>query len=86
MLVLTQGNIPRFPWEPSTTMLTNRLSGTTEASVSYRGEPDHSGRLDAVVPRLARGERVAQSSLVTASPKGSGLLTRPQLERYMFLT
>jgi hypothetical protein len=29
MLVL-DGNIPRFPWEPSTTMLTNRLGSTTE--------------------------------------------------------
>jgi hypothetical protein len=29
-LVLT-GNIPRFPWKPSTTMLTYRLTGTTEA-------------------------------------------------------
>ena len=35
MLVL-DGNIPRFPWEPSTTMLTYRLGGTTEVSVSYR--------------------------------------------------
>jgi len=35
MLVL-KGNIPRFPWEPSTTTLTYRLAGTTEASVSYR--------------------------------------------------
>jgi hypothetical protein len=33
MLVL-KGNIPRFSWEPSTTMLTNRLKGTTEVSVS----------------------------------------------------
>ncbi len=29
MLVL-KGNIPRFPWEPSTTMLSYRLNGTTE--------------------------------------------------------
>jgi len=36
MLVL-DGNIPRFPWEPSTTMLTYRLGGTTGASASYRG-------------------------------------------------
>jgi len=57
-------------------MLTNRLVGTTGTSVSYRGEPDHSGRLNALVLRLATGERVARSSLVTASPKGSGLLTR----------
>jgi hypothetical protein len=30
MLVL-DGNIPRFPWEPSTIMLTYRLASTTEA-------------------------------------------------------
>ena len=42
MLVL-DGNIPRFPWEPSTTMLTYRLAGTTEVSVSYRGGRNHSG-------------------------------------------
>ena len=41
MLVL-DGNIPRFPWEPSTTMLTYRLAGTTEASVSNRSRPHHS--------------------------------------------
>jgi len=41
MLVL-YGNNPRFPWEPSTTMLTNRLDSTTEASVSYRDGPDKS--------------------------------------------
>ncbi len=32
------GNNPRFPWEPSTTMLTDRLDGTTVLSASYRGE------------------------------------------------
>jgi hypothetical protein len=41
MLVL-KGNIPRFSWEPSTTMLTYRLKGTTEASVSNQaGHPKH---------------------------------------------
>ena len=35
MLVL-DGNIPRFPWEPSTTTLTYRLASTTEGSVSCR--------------------------------------------------
>jgi hypothetical protein len=33
-----KGNSPRFPWEPSTTMLNYRLTGTTEESVSYRDE------------------------------------------------
>jgi hypothetical protein len=35
MLVL-KGNIPRFSWEPSTTMLTYRLKGTTDVPVSNR--------------------------------------------------
>jgi hypothetical protein len=68
MLVL-DGNIPRFPWEPSTTMLTNRLVGTTEASVSYRNGPHHSGCPTALKPWVATRDRVAQSSLVTASPE-----------------
>ena len=42
MLVL-DGNNPRFPWEPSTTMLTYRLEGTTEASASYRDGHHHPG-------------------------------------------
>jgi hypothetical protein len=37
-----EGNNPRFPWKPSTTMLTYRLTGTTEASASDRGEHDKS--------------------------------------------
>jgi len=36
-----EGNSPRFPWEPSTTMLNYRLIGTTEESVSYRNEPSN---------------------------------------------
>jgi len=51
-------------------MLTNRLVGTTEASVSYRGGHHHSDCQTAPALWLATGERVAQSSLVTASPKG----------------
>ena len=43
MLVL-DGNIPRFPWEPSTTMLTYRLAGTTEKTVSNRGRPHQSAK------------------------------------------
>ena len=35
---MLEGNNPRFPWEPSTTMLTNRLTGTTGASASDRSE------------------------------------------------
>ena len=38
MLVL-EGDIPQVPWEPSTTMLTHRLNGTTETSASSRNTP-----------------------------------------------
>jgi hypothetical protein len=34
-----QGNNPRFPWEPSTAILTYRLKGTTEAPASARRGP-----------------------------------------------
>jgi len=33
------GTNPRFPWKPSTTMLTYRLIGTTEASGSTTTNP-----------------------------------------------
>ena len=36
-----KGNCPRFPWEPSTTMLNYRLIGNTEKSVSCRNKPNH---------------------------------------------
>ena len=31
---MLEGNNPRFPWKPSTTMLTYKLTGTIEASGS----------------------------------------------------
>jgi len=40
MLVL-KGNNPRFSWEPSATMLTYRLNGTTEESASDRNGRPH---------------------------------------------
>ena len=33
---MLKGNIPRFSWEPSSTMLANRLCGTIDKSVSNR--------------------------------------------------
>ena len=36
------GTNPRFPWKPSTTMLTYRLIGTTENVGVDRGEPSQS--------------------------------------------
>ncbi len=46
-----QGNNPRFPWKPSTTMLTYRLTGTTEAPASNPDEPRHR---DPTQPPLTR--------------------------------
>lgn len=39
LTLVLDGNNPRFPWKPSTTMLTYRLTGTTEAPASNRDEP-----------------------------------------------
>jgi len=56
-----RGNNPRFSWEPSTTMLTNRLSGTTEASVSDRNGPRNSA------PRPFARQRLNQSQNLRSS-------------------
>ena len=42
LTLVLKGNSPRFPWKPSTTMLTYKLTGTTELSVSNRNELNHS--------------------------------------------
>ncbi len=74
MLVL-DGNIPRFPWEPSTTMLTNRLSGTTEGIGVLPGgrpilAPRRHRRSRPQRPSATPTERhTHQSSLTPASPK-----------------
>ena len=47
---MLNGNSPRFSWQPSTTMLINRLSGTTEASVSNRTGRDKSRPLQWQTP------------------------------------
>ena len=39
---MLEGNNPRFPWKPSTTMLTYRLTGTTERFGVDRDEPTQS--------------------------------------------
>ena len=73
---MLNGNNPRFPWEPSTTMLSYRLAGTTEASASYRNGQNHCASPPGLVLPTATAERVAQSSLAPASPdQGSTLLT-----------
>jgi hypothetical protein len=52
LTLVLEGNNPRFPWKPSTTMLTYRLTRTTEEIGVHRDEhrtfspwpaaPDHS--------------------------------------------
>ena len=39
LTLVLEGNNPRFPWEPSATMLTYRLTGTTEDSGFPRRTP-----------------------------------------------
>ena len=77
--LVLKGNSPRFPWEPSTTMLTYRLTGTTETSASNRNEPNHCVDSKAAVPMALSDTTVnpvASSSLPPASPnQGSTLLT-----------
>ena len=41
LTLVLEGNNPRFPWEPSATMLTYRLTGTTEDSGFDRDEHNH---------------------------------------------
>jgi len=76
MLVLV-GNNPRFPWEPSSAMLTYRLTGTTDESASYRNGPHHSAPVAVTLPRATTGDGFAKN---LRSPrralKGSVLLTR----------
>ena len=75
MLVL-DGNNPRFPWEPSTTMLTYRLGGTTEASASYRDGHHHPDPSTTSPLKGHNGRAPHTSSLAPASTQRcSTLLT-----------
>ena len=70
MLVL-EGNIPRFPWEPSTTMLTYRLEGTTEQTASNRNRLHHTDRSGQRAQPAPTHARRAKSSLAPASTQGA---------------
>ena len=66
------GTNPRFPWKPSVTMLTYRLTGTTEDIGIDHDEPDQS------LPESAPPTRAtsAQSSRTTVRLEdGAALLT-----------
>jgi hypothetical protein len=70
-----QGNNPRFPWQPSTTMLTHRLTGTTEAFGVLPERTTPSSSPTTVVTRArSQTQPPRESSRPTASPKGSKLL------------
>jgi hypothetical protein len=70
MLVL-DGNIPRFPWEPSTTMLTYRLGRHYRGFGVLPGRTAPVSQHEGVVAQAlaATGERPTKSSLTPASPK-----------------
>ena len=76
---MLEGNNPRFPWEPSTTMLTNRLTGTTGASASDRSEQP------SLHPNPTTTELDRRTNLRAprcAFTEGAGLLTSEILAGY----
>lgn len=73
MLVL-EGNNPRFPWQPSTTMLTYRLAGTTEASASYR-DGQHATIVTPTGPDHNGPEHTTSSLAPASTQRCSALLT-----------
>jgi len=66
------GTNPRFPWKPSTTMLTYRLTGTTEYSGSTATNPT-SIRRNAARPQAANGTE--SSRTMVRLEDGAALLT-----------
>ena len=71
-MVVLDGNIPRFLWEPSTTRLNYRLGGTTEASVSYRNGPHHSRSSNGLTARdQPDGATLPPSSPTPARTEGA---------------
>ena len=78
LTLVLEGNIPRFSWEPSTTMLTNRLSGTTEISVSNRIGRAKSGGSSAS-PHAAVVDQVDSTIFLRhGARRGAVLLTTDQ--------
>jgi|SRR5664280_3872711 len=77
--LVLNGNNPRFPWEPSTTMLTYRLTGTTDESVSNRDEPNHCAHpLRTALPTLttasnSRNRRSRRTIFARPGEPGTGL-------------
>src|SRR3954454_16538356 len=72
LTLVLDGNSPRFPWKPSTTMLISRHTGTTDDSVSDRSAH---GRFSPGPRRSCQrpGNREPQANLrsATAGPGGT---------------
>src|SRR5688572_14032402 len=72
LTLVLDGNSPRFPWKPSTTMLISRHTGTTDDSASNRGA--HSPILNPTrPPNQSRDNREPPADLrsATAGPHGA---------------
>src|SRR5664280_1701678 len=84
LTLVLEGNSPRFPWEPSTTMLTYRLTGTTDESVSNRDEPNHCAHpLRTALPTLttasnSRNRRSRRTIFARPGEPGTGLYLADQ--------
>ena len=72
---MLKGNNPRFPWKPSTTMLTYRLTGTTEAFGVDHDEPHQSQPAPSQVTTAERERRRRSSLTMVSLEDGAALLT-----------
>ncbi len=73
---MLDGNSPRFPWKPSTTMLISRHTGTTVGSASDRSTHPRFSRREPQATRPEDQTAALAPNLrpATAGPKGPGLL------------
>jgi hypothetical protein len=86
LTLVLKGNNPRFPWKPSTTMLTYKLTGTTEASGStaantssvhpspQHGQPQPATNLRP--PRCANGAAMLTCGFALESSSKRRLVTK----------
>ena len=69
LTLVLYGNNPRFPWKPSATILTHRLTGTTEFPAANRDEHSQSDpAYDPLTRTTPRLHLCAQSSRTTVRP------------------
>jgi hypothetical protein len=70
LVLVLNGNIPRFPWEPSNTMLTHRLKAL-QRQRRPTGTDTTSLPREAQIPLSHRDGRATTSSLAPASTQGA---------------